>query len=79
MLPKKSGLEILEELQADFSLKGIPVVVMTASDDEQSREKCRALQVGAFIEKPVNVEKFLEVVKQLKRFWLNDVILPTID
>jgi two-component system, chemotaxis family, response regulator Rcp1 len=79
MLPKKTGTEILDELQADFTLKEIPVVIMTASDDEESREKCTALQVDAFIEKPVNVEKFLEVVKQLKRFWLNDVILPAID
>ena len=73
------GTEILDELQTDFSLKEIPVVIMTASDDVESREKCTALQVDAFIEKPVNVEKFLEVVKQLKRFWLNDVILPAID
>jgi hypothetical protein len=37
------------------------------------------LHVDAFISKPVNVAKFLGVVKQLKRFWLNDVILPAID
>jgi len=37
------------------------------------------LQVDAFISKPVNFAKFLEVVRQLKRFWLNDVILPAVD
>ena len=79
MLPKKSGTEVLDELRSDYSLKEIPVVVMTASDDEEDRVKCQMLHVDAFISKPVNVEKFLEVVKQLKRFWLNDVILPSID
>ena len=79
MLPKKSGTEVLDEIRSDFSLKDIPVVVMTASDDEEDRVKCQMLNVDAFISKPVNVEKFLDVVKQLKRFWLNDVILPAID
>lgn len=79
MLPKKSGTEVLGELRADYSLKDIPVVVMTASDDEEDRVKCQMLRVDAFISKPVNVAKFLGVVKQLKRFWLNDVILPAVD
>ncbi len=79
MLPKKSGTEVLDEVRADYSLKDIPVVVMTASDDEADRVKCQLLHVDAFISKPVNVAKFLDVVRQLKRFWLNDVILPAID
>ncbi len=79
MLPKKSGTEVLDDVRSDFSLKDIPVVVMTASDDEEDRVKCQMLNVDAFISKPVNVDKFLDVVKQLKRFWLNDVILPAID
>ena len=79
MLPKKSGTEVLDELRADYSLKDIPVVVMTASEDESDRVKCQLLHVDAFMTKPVNVAKFLEVVRQLKRFWLNDVILPTVD
>jgi len=79
MLPKKSGTEVLDELKADFSLKDIPVVVLTASEDEADRVKCQMLHVDAFITKPVNLDKFLEVVKQLKRFWLNDVILPSLD
>ena len=37
MLPKKSGTEVLDELRSDYSLKEIPVVVMTASDDEEDR------------------------------------------
>lgn len=79
MLPKKSGTEVLAELKSDYSLKDIPVVVLTASEDEADKVKCQMLQVDAFISKPVNIEKFLGVVKELKRFWLNDVILPALD
>ncbi|MBP86403.1 MAG: response regulator [Planctomycetaceae bacterium] len=79
MLPKKCGTEVLDELKADYSLKKIPVVVLTASEDEADKVKCQMLHVDAFITKPVNLDKFLGVVKQLKRFWLNDVILPSLD
>ena len=79
MLPKKSGIELLDELRQDFELKEIPVVVLTDSEAEEDKVKCQMLQVDAFITKPVNIEKFLKVVRLLKRFWLNDVILPSID
>jgi CheY-like chemotaxis protein len=79
MLPKKSGTEVLDEVRGDYSLKDIPVVVLTASEDEADKVKCQMLHVDAFITKPVNIEKFLTVVRQLKRFWLNDVILPAVD
>jgi CheY-like chemotaxis protein len=79
LLPKKNGLEVLEEIKGDFDLKGIPVVVMTASDHEEDRAKCEVFHVESFIKKPVELSCFLQVVKDLKRFWLNDVILPVQD
>ena len=79
MLPKKSGMEVLADIRGDLTLKDIPVVVLTASDAGEDRVKCQLMDVDSFIHKPVNLEKFLTVVKQLKRFWLDDVILPTVD
>jgi CheY-like chemotaxis protein len=76
MLPKKSGVEVLTQLRGDTNLRSIPVVVLTASDAEEDKTRCEELQVDSYIPKPVNLEKFLEVVRQLKRFWLDDVILP---
>ncbi len=76
MLPKKSGMDVLSDIRGDLTLKDIPVVVLTASDAGEDREKCQLMDVDSFIHKPVNLEKFLSVVKQLKRFWLDDVILP---
>lgn len=75
-LPKKDGLQVLTEIKEDYDLKNIPVVILTASDAEEDSLRCQLLHVDSYMTKPVNMEKFLTVVRQLKRFWLNDVILP---
>src|SRR5262245_55721601 len=79
MLPKKSGLDVLSELRADYGLGDIPVVVLTASDDQEDRVRCTVLEVNSYIQKPVNLDKFLAVIKELKRCWREDVILPTVE
>jgi len=77
-LPELDGLEVLDVLKNDPDLSHIPVVIMTASRDEQDRLKCRLLDVEAYITKPVDLEKFLSLVKELKRYWHEDVILPSV-
>ena len=52
---------------------------MTASQTEEDKLQCASLKVDGYIVKPVNMEKFLELVRALKRFWLDDVILPSVD
>ena len=78
-LPKRDGLEVLEQIKSNFELRNIPVVVLTASDDAADKAKCEQFQVESFINKPVNLTKFLTVIKQLKRYLLEDVILPAIE
>jgi two-component system, chemotaxis family, response regulator Rcp1 len=78
-LPKRGGLEILEEIKSDFQLRTIPVVVLTASDDEGDKLRCEQFQIDSFIHKPVNLQKFLGVIQELKRYLLRDVILPSVD
>jgi len=75
-LPKLDGLEVLAEIRADDHLQDLPVVVMTASDDEADREQCEIFGVAGYVIKPVNLDKFLSLVTQLKRYWREDVILP---
>ena len=79
MLPKRSGLEVLNEVKSHEGLKEIPVVVMTASQADEDKLQCASLKVDGYIVKPVNLEKFLDLVSTLKRFWLDDVILPSVD
>jgi CheY-like chemotaxis protein len=76
MLPTLGGVEVLADIRSDFALKDIPVVVLTASDADEDKTQCELLEVDSYIVKPVNLQKFLAVIRQLKRFWLDDVILP---
>jgi CheY-like chemotaxis protein len=78
-LPKKSGLEVLEEVRADFRLQNIPVVVMTSSESLGDMQECERLGVESYITKPVDLQKFLAVVKELKDCWRTDLLLPVMD
>ncbi len=76
-LPRMDGQEVLDVVKADYDLKDIPVVVMTSSTDDADRLRCNLHNVDAYVTKPVDLEKFLDLVRDLKRFWHDDVILPT--
>jgi CheY-like chemotaxis protein len=75
-LPKKTGREVLAEVRANERLKGIPVVVLTSSQTHQEILQAENLHVENYLIKPVNVEKFLHVVKLLRKYLLADIILP---
>ncbi len=77
-LPKLDGRELLSQIKSDAELKSIPVVIMTSSDDEEDRLQSESLGVDSFITKPIDMEKFLAVVRQLKRFLHADLILPIV-
>jgi CheY-like chemotaxis protein len=78
-LPKKDGREVLSEIRADENLKEIPVVVMTGSSDEADMAHTQMLEVESYLIKPVNLNNFLEVIRELKRFWFQGVILPAVE
>jgi CheY-like chemotaxis protein len=78
-LPKKSGLEVLGEMRNEFALQNIPVVVMTSSESLGDMQECERLGVESYITKPVDFQKFLAVVKELKNCWRTDLLLPTLD
>ena len=75
-LPHLDGLDVLAEIKGDESVRVIPVVIMTASDDELDRLACEHHNVEAFLTKPLDVEKFLGLLRQLRHFWQEDMILP---
>jgi two-component system, chemotaxis family, response regulator Rcp1 len=78
-LPKKDGREVLSELRADHALRELPVVIMTGSNDEADRAHMQLLEVESYLVKPVDLDKFLCVVRELKRFWMQGVILPAVE
>ena len=78
-LPKKDGREVLGEIRADEQLRDIPVVVLTGSTDEADMAHAQMLEVESYLVKPVNLSKFLDVIRELKRFWHQGVILPAVE
>jgi CheY-like chemotaxis protein len=75
-LPKKDGREVLSEIKNDDQLKHIPVVVLTTSKAEEDVLRSYELHANCYVTKPVDLEKFILVVKSIDRFWLTVVTLP---
>jgi two-component system, response regulator len=69
-LPKVGGLEVLKVLKSNDETKSIPIVVMTTSQEERDVIESYKLGVNSFITKPINFEKFVEIVSQLGFYWL---------
>jgi CheY-like chemotaxis protein len=69
-LPKVSGLEVLEQIKRDPRTRAIPAVLLTSSRLEE--EVARAYQLGAnsYVQKPVEFERFRQIVRQLGSYWL---------
>ena len=76
-LPKRDGREVLQEIKSDGILKRIPVVVLTTSNAEQDILKSYNLHVNCYINKPVDFDKFFDIIQKIEDFWLSTAILPT--
>ncbi|MEM1324099.1 MAG: response regulator [Bacteroidota bacterium] len=76
-LPKRDGREVLQEIKTDQNLKRIPVVVLTTSNAEQDILKSYNLHVNCYLNKPVDFDKFFDIIQKIQDFWLDTAILPT--
>jgi CheY-like chemotaxis protein len=74
-LPRRDGLEVLAELKADPVLKIIPVVVLTTSQAEQDILRSYTLHANAYVSKPVDFERFMDVIRQIDNFFVTVVKL----
>jgi len=68
-LPKKNGLEVLQDIKADESLQSIPVVVVTTSEAENDRQRAYELQANSYVMKPIDFEQFRRMVRDLSLYW----------
>ena len=75
-LPKKDGREVLQEIKNTDHLKRIPVVVLSTSQAEEDVLRSYNLHANCYVTKPVDLEKFIVVVKSIDVFWLTVVTLP---
>ena len=68
-MPKKNGFEVLSEIKVDPDLKHIPVVMLTTSDSEADIVKSYARGACSFITKPMDFDKFRDVIRQFALYW----------
>jgi len=75
-LPRRDGLEVLAELKADPELRVIPVVILTTSQAEEDIVRSYSLHANAYVTKPVDFERFIDVIRQIDSFFITVVKLP---
>ena len=76
-LPRIDGKEVLARIKNDDKLKIIPVVILTTSDSENDIMESYNNHANCYITKPVDFNKFMQVVHMIKDFWITLVKLPT--
>ena len=64
LMPEIDGFQVLETLQADPILRDIPIIVISAMDDQASSDKCLALGAKAFLTKPVDPDRLNASIEQ---------------
>jgi CheY-like chemotaxis protein len=68
-LPKVDGLEVLRALKQHPTLRVIPVVVLTTSEEGADVQAAYLLGVNSYIVKPVEFEKFIDVTEKIDLYW----------
>ena len=69
-LPRIDGHEVLRRLRADERTKLLPVVILTASKEEEDVIRSYALGANAYVRKPVDFGEFAAAAQTLGLFWL---------
>ena len=75
-LPRMDGRQVLEAIKSDSELASIPVVVLTTSENEDDVLRSYSLHANAYVTKPVDFARFIEVVRQIDDFFVTVVRLP---
>lgn len=76
-MPRKDGREALREIKTDPELRRIPVIILTTSKAEEDIYRTYDLGANSFITKPVHFPALVDVMKEIGRYWIEIVELPT--
>jgi len=75
-MPLMDGFQVLEKIKGDEELRKIPVIMLTTSERDSDIERAYSLGCNSYIVKPVNFQKFLEVVVNAQEYWLQISKIP---
>jgi len=77
-MPRKNGHEVLQEIKSDRLLMRIPVIILTTSQADDDISRAYAAHANCYIRKPVDFNRFCDVMRQIEAFWVETVSLPAI-
>lgn len=75
-LPKVDGIEVLRQMRAHPTYRTVPVVMLTTSQEDTDIRQCYELGVNSYIIKPVDFEKFADVVERIDLYWILTNVPP---
>jgi two-component system response regulator len=75
-MPRMGGREVLAEIVKDDSLKSLPVVVLSTSEEGEEILKMYKMRCNSYIVKPVDFDQFLKVIRSIGEYWFTVVVLP---
>jgi CheY-like chemotaxis protein len=75
-LPKRDGRQVLADIKSDVDLRRIPVVVLSTSSADEDILRSYDLHANAYVTKPVDFDRFVDVIRQIDDFFISVVNLP---
>ena len=75
-LPRMNGLEVLAVIKASEQMKTIPVIVMSSSAAHEDIARAYRLNANCYTQKPMDIDQFFKVMKNIRSFWLETALLP---
>ena len=75
-MPRMNGYQVLAEIKQHSQWKQIPVVILTTSKSELDVATAYKLHANCYVSKPMDFDKFSEVVRSIESFWFSIVQLP---
>lgn len=75
-MPQKNGREVLKEIKADSALRKIPVIIMSSSQADRDIAELYDLQASAYVEKPMELGRYEEVLQAIELFWFKVARYP---
>ena len=75
-MPRMGGLEVLEQIDKDTTLRCLPVIVLTTSAAQADVCNAYKLCANSYVAKPVGLQDFLAVVESIEKYWFKTAIIP---
>jgi two-component system, response regulator len=68
-MPRLGGLEVLKEIRSSASIRHLPVVILTSSDEDNDRLAAYDNHVNSYVRKPVDYDQFVAATRHLGLYW----------